>query len=114
MPVSVGKAASGHSLMLWDASWLLSGVVQARGDAVYGHADCIVDGWIVGAVSFASQQIHLDEAQWINIRVSQAHRTREDPIFLQQFLLTSDSEDVPARALELLTQHGKDALATCR
>src|SRR6202022_636546 len=69
----------------------LSRVVQAGGDAVHGGADGVVESWdqrgIEGryrsAGALAAQQVDLNQAQWIDIRVAQTHGSEEDRIFFQ-------------------------------
>ena len=46
-----------------------------------------------GAGAFAAQQIDLNQAQRIDIRVAQAHGSEEYGIRFQQFLLAGDGED---------------------
>src|SRR5258705_181182 len=48
-------------------------VVQARGDAVHGGADGVVQRWIGDARPFAAEQVDLNQAERINVRVAKAH-----------------------------------------
>ncbi len=55
----------------------LSGIVQAGGDAVHSGADGVVERRIGrrihGVLALAAQQIDLNQAERIDIRVAQAH-----------------------------------------
>ena len=58
-------------------------IVQARSDAIHGGADGVVKRWVGRAGAFAAEQVDLDQAERINIRVAQADRSEEDRILFQ-------------------------------
>ena len=49
-----------------------AGVVQAGGDAVDGRAQRVVEHFGVGAGAFAAEQLDLDQAHGIDVRIAQA------------------------------------------
>src|ERR1700681_347144 len=65
----------------------LSGIVQTGSDAVHGGADRIIESGIerrIGrACTLAAQQIDLNQAERIDIRVAQAHGSQDDGILFQ-------------------------------
>ena len=66
----------------------LSGIVQAGGDAVHSGADGVVERRIGRRIqrhirlarAFAAQQIDLNQAERIDVRVTQTHGSEEDGI----------------------------------
>src|ERR1700758_2100564 len=72
----------------WKTPARLSRVVEAGGYAVHGGADGVVKGWDQGAIegrsggarALTAQQVDLNQAERIDVRVAQTHGSEENGI----------------------------------
>src|ERR1700675_1328924 len=78
---------TGEISLLKPRERLLPGIVQAGGDAVHGGSDGVIESGIerrIGsACALAAQQIDLNQAERIDIRVAQTHGSQDDGILFQ-------------------------------
>src|SRR5579883_251875 len=80
----------------------LPGVVQSGGDAIHSSADGVVEGIPFFAGAFAAQQVNLDEAHGIHVRIAQANGAIQQRVTFEKVALPGYLKNCPPRALELL------------
>src|SRR5687767_8482646 len=70
-----------------------TGVAQTSGDAVDADEQCVVKQWIVGALTHAMQELHLQKIDGIHVGVAHVNAAAQDLVVLDETLVPRDLQD---------------------